>query len=65
MIIPRDEFHGKGINGMVEKMDDVLTEDFDVVMRTFGLIVCCFHSFPSSLLLYLLQQKHAHHFCVD
>ena len=49
----------------LKKMDDVLTEDFDVVMRTFNLIVCCFHYFPSSLLLYLLQQKHAHHFCVD
>ena len=52
----------KASMALLKKMDDVLTEDFDVVMRTFGLIVCCFHSFPSSLLLYLLQQKHAHHF---
>ena len=50
MIIPRDEFHGKGINGMVEKMDDVLTEDFDGVMQTFGLTVFGFHPSISSLL---------------
>ena len=55
----------KASTAWLKKMDDVLTEYFDVVMRTFGLIVCCFHYFPSSLLLYLLQQKHAHHFCVD
>ena len=39
----------------LKKMNDVLTEDFDVVMHTFGLIVCCFHSSLYLLLLYLLQ----------
>ena len=58
-----------GMNSMAKasmawlmKMDDVLTEDFDVVMHTFGLIACCFHPSLSSLLLYLLQFKHAHLF---
>ena len=55
----------KASMALLKKMDDVLTEDFDVVMHTFGLIVCCFHHSPSSFLLYLLQLKHAHRFCFD
>ena len=45
----------KSSMALLKKMDDVLTEDFDVVMHTFGLIVCCFHSSLSLLLLYLLR----------
>ena len=45
----------KSSMALLKKMDDVLTEDFDAVMHTFALIVCCFHSSLSSLLLYLLE----------
>ena len=34
----------------LKNMDDVLTEDFDGVMQTFGLIVFGFHPSLSSLL---------------
>ena len=34
----------------LKNMDDVLTEDFDGVMQTFGLIVSGFHPSLSSLL---------------
>ena len=34
----------------LKNMDDVLTEDFDGVMQTFGLIVSGFHPCLSSLL---------------
>ena len=48
-------FMAKASMALLKKMDDVLTEDFDVVMHTFGLIVYCFHPSLFSLLLYLLQ----------
>ena len=32
----------------LKNMDDVLTEDFDVVMHTFGLIICLFFDWELS-----------------
>ena len=49
-IIPDDEFHAKASMVWLKNMDDVLTEDFDGVMQTFGLIVSSFHPSLSSLL---------------
>ena len=40
----------KASMALLNKMDDVLTEDFDGVMQTFGLIVSGFHPSLSSVL---------------